>query len=229
MRVLVFDSSLDKTYITLVLQSSKDEKLSFFSKKIKSTGQKYHSAYLVSQIHELLSENVIDLSTLDAIAVNIGPGSFTGIRVCLTVAKTIAQQLNLRLIGVPSCEILSKSLSDSQQTAVLMDAKRSMFYYYNPQKSEKVYLILRDELTGIAQDIIKNNMKIISDTSVHSILQQEYIETLNFEEENLPLGDTLAKIAINRLKNGGSYEKYHWSMVKPLYVQTPPISDQGRI
>ena len=229
MRLLAFDSSLDKTYITLALQSDTSDKISFISQKIKSSSNKYHSAYLVSQIKGILKDNLVDINALDAIAVNIGPGSFTGIRVCLTVAKVIAQQLNTRLLGISSCEILSKSLTNKKPGAVLMDAKRDMFYYYNPYKSKKIYLILRNELVQTAKALQNEGIDIVSDSSVYSILKQEDIETTNYEEQNWPLGDTLATIAINEFKGGIAYEKYQWNMIKPLYVQTPPINDQVHI
>ena len=44
---------------------------------------------------------------IDMIATDIGPGSFTGIRACVTVARVLAQQLNIKAVGVSSLEILS--------------------------------------------------------------------------------------------------------------------------
>ena len=46
---------------------------------------------------------------LECIVTDIGPGSFTGIRACVTVARMLAQQLNIKVVGVSSLEILSKS------------------------------------------------------------------------------------------------------------------------
>ncbi len=45
---------------------------------------------------------------LDCISIDIGPGSFTGIRACTTVARMLAQQLDIKAVGVSSLEILSK-------------------------------------------------------------------------------------------------------------------------
>ena len=72
MQILVFDTSLDKTYITLALQDPNTRVTTFISKKIKSTERKYHSAYLINQIKKILEENIVDINNIDAIGVNKG-------------------------------------------------------------------------------------------------------------------------------------------------------------
>jgi tRNA threonylcarbamoyl adenosine modification protein YeaZ len=222
MQVLVFDTSLDKTYITLALQDNKGEATTYISKKIKSEGKKYHSAYLVSQINNMMQTNVVELKNLDGIGVNIGAGSFTGIRVCLTVARIIAQQLNLRLVGVSSSEILSQVLGSENLSAVALDAKMDMFYYYNPYKKNTIDLISREELLKNAKEMDKG-VSIITDTSTCKFLKDNGIETINFEEKNYPLGEILADITIKRLKSVSKITQCHWSIIKPLYIQNPQV------
>ncbi|MBE7706718.1 MAG: tRNA (adenosine(37)-N6)-threonylcarbamoyltransferase complex dimerization subunit type 1 TsaB [Cyanobacteria bacterium SIG30] len=223
MQVLVFDTSLDKTYITLALQDSKTETSTFVSTKIKSSKLKYHSAYLISQIKQILANNFVELKNIDAIGVNIGPGSFTGIRVCLTVAKIIAQQLNIRLVGVSSCEILSKIfLSEGKICPVLMDARREMYYCYNQEKGTKVHLFKKDELNEFFEELDKN-IPIICDTNCASIIKEAGFKAINFEEESFELGEILAGITLSKLKTITKIGQCHWSAVKPLYVQTPPV------
>ena len=102
MKILAFDTCLDKTYVTLF----DGEK--YINKTILSTGENYHSAYLISTIVEILKSANLSPNDLDFISTDIGPGSFTGIRACTTVARMLAQQLDIGLVGVSSLEILSK-------------------------------------------------------------------------------------------------------------------------
>ena len=101
MKILTFDTSLNKTYITY----GEDEKI-IISKAIKSSDEKYHSAYLVPEIINILKEQNITMQNIDAIGINEGPGSFTGIRICTVIARVAAQQLNINVVPVPSLEIL---------------------------------------------------------------------------------------------------------------------------
>lgn len=224
MQILVFDTSLDKTYITLGLQNTNTETTTFVSTKIRSTQKKYHSAYLISQINKILEDNLIDIKNVDAIGVNVGPGSFTGIRVCLTVAKVMAQQLHIRLIGVSSCEILSKVFVNANNKIypVIMDARRGMYYCYNPIKTKKIQLLKKDEIEEFF-DNIKEDKKIITDLNSKEMMKDFGFEPVSFEESNFPLGDILAEITFARLKTIRSASECHWSIVKPLYIQTPPV------
>ena len=85
MKILVFDTCLDKMYVTL----SEDDKI-LSSEVVTNKDNKYHSAFLISTIKDVLKKNNLSPKDIDAIGTNIGPGSFTGIRACTTVARMIA-------------------------------------------------------------------------------------------------------------------------------------------
>ena len=101
--MLSFDTCLDKTYVTLF------DGVNYKNKIILSTGENYHSAYLISTIVEVLKSSGMTPKDLDCISTDIGPGSFTGIRACTTVARMLSQQLGIKAVGISSLEILSKS------------------------------------------------------------------------------------------------------------------------
>ena len=124
MKILAFDTCLDKTYITL----AEDDKI-LKSETIVSDGQNYHSAYLISTIVKVLKELNLTPKDIDMIATDIGPGSFTGIRACTTVARVLAQQLDIKAVGVSSLEILSKILGGNDLVA--LDARKNKAYIYD--------------------------------------------------------------------------------------------------
>ena len=97
MKILAFDTCLDKTYITL----AEDEKI-LKSETILSDGKNYHSAYLISTIVSVLKSQNMTPKDINMIVTDIGPGSFTGIRACTTVARVLAQQLDIKAVGVSS-------------------------------------------------------------------------------------------------------------------------------
>ncbi len=94
--MLSFDTCLDKTYVTLF------DGENFNNKIILSNDGNYHSAYLISTIVEILKEASMTPEDLDCISIDIGPGSFTGIRACTTVARMLAQQLDIKAVGISS-------------------------------------------------------------------------------------------------------------------------------
>jgi len=65
-----------------------------------------HSRMLTVFIEELFAENNIQINTIDAVAVSKGPGSYTGLRIGVSVAKGLCYGFNIPLISINSLEIL---------------------------------------------------------------------------------------------------------------------------
>ena len=201
MNILAFDTCLDKTYITL-----SDGGKIIKSDVILSDGENYHSAYLISTIVKVLKESGLEPKDLDLIATDIGPGSFTGIRACVTVARVLAQQLNIKAVGVSSLEILSKILGDNDLIA--LDARKNKAYIYDGEVKGAIELDKVDELV--------KGRRVITDNSLKDRLSQYADNIISYQEGNYPLGDILSKLALTK-------EDIEWAKLKPLYIQPPPV------
>ncbi len=202
MIILAFDTCLDKMYVTL----AQDNNI-LTSKIVTNQDNKYHSAFLISTIKNVLKENNLTPQNIDAIGTNIGPGSFTGIRACTTVARTLAQQLNIPAVGISSLEILEK-LGDNN-TAVALDARKNCAYF-----------LIDGEIKGAIQleeveDTLKNNnYNLITDDKL-----QQRLGGISYQQKEYPLGDILAKLSYEKLKSN----ECKWQELKPLYIQPPPM------
>lgn len=209
MNILAFDTGLNKTYLALSIDGE------IFSQTIISDEEKYHSAYLIKKIVELLENHNLTTKDLDVIATNIGPGSFTGIRVGLTVARVLAQGIDADCVGINSLELISTQYGLPAIT--ILDARKNKAYVgFN----EKVELVDLDGLENILNEF---EGKIIADTKMQKYLSDLNISSVNFEEEDLDYGKTLIGIALERYKNG---QITKWQGLKPLYIQPPPIHEK---
>lgn len=197
--VLAFDTCLDRMYAVL----KKDDKI-LASRIVENTDTKYHSAFLISTLQEIMQENNIKPQDIDLIATNIGPGSFTGIRACVTVARVMAQQLGCKAAGVSSLEILSK-LADSNPL-VALDARKNSAYLYCDEEIKGAVNI--EEV----QEIIKSgNYTVITDDKLKPLLGGT-----SYQEISHPLGEFLAELACS------DGRETNWRKLKPLYIQPPP-------
>lgn len=94
-----------------------------------------HSEMLLSLIDGTLSDADRTVRELDAVAVSIGPGSFTGLRIGLSTAKGLASALERPLIAVPTLDAVAESFRRQQVTegthrfCALIDAKREEAFY----------------------------------------------------------------------------------------------------
>ena len=197
---LAFDTCLDKMYVTLA-----DDERVLDSRVVVNHDEKYHSAFLISTIKDVLKSNKLEPNNISLIATNIGPGSFTGIRACTTVARVMAQQLDCKAIGVSSLEILAKLQKGNP--VVALDARKN-----------KAYLYMDEEIKG-AVDLEEVKKLCTGKTVVTDNKLRDMLGGISYQETEAPLGEILAQIAIKKSKTN----ECDWHKLKPLYIQPPPM------
>lgn len=91
-----------------------------------------HSQKIMGLISSLLEQLGVESQKLDAIAVSSGPGSYTGLRIGVSVAKGLAYALDIPLIGVPTLEALASQVipfcEKSDHIIPMIDARRMEVY-----------------------------------------------------------------------------------------------------
>ena len=118
--------SLDTSGLVCTVAVTEDDRLlSEFSIQHKIT----HSELLLPMMEQIKERLSLDLSTVDAIAVSAGPGSFTGLRIGVATAKGLCLALNKPLIAVPTLDALAYNLYGNENIICpMMDARRSQVY-----------------------------------------------------------------------------------------------------
>ena len=128
-----------------------------------------HAARLFSVIHSVLDSASFKQNNLNGIAVSIGPGSFTGLRIGLSAAKGLAFGLNIPLVAVPTLQALARNapIRNGHVCAVLQS--RIDEYYaavyrrdnYNDSLERETRIYSRQELV----QIVPNDACLIGHTS----------------------------------------------------------------
>ena len=199
MITLAFDTCLDKMYAVL----KRDGNI-LASRIVENKDNKYHSAFLMSTLQEILSVNNIKPQDVNLIAVNVGPGSFTGIRACVTVARVMAQQLNCKAVGVSSLEILAQIAP--KNPLIALDARKNCAYLYCDGEIKGAV-----QLEEVQKIINSGDYTVITDNKLKPLLGGK-----SYQEEAYPLGEILADLAEKKDDEGT------WRKLKPLYIQPPP-------
>lgn len=103
----------------------------------QADGDNMHAAFLTQLISDLLKECSLNLDQLSAIAVSKGPGSYTGLRIGVSVAKGLCYSLDCPLISVDSLHMLYEGFMTSEQSdsfhgdglfCPMIDARRMEVY-----------------------------------------------------------------------------------------------------
>lgn len=213
MKILCFDTALNKLYVAL----GEDNKV-LYSKIIENENNNFASAQLASTIVEVLSKFGLTLNDIDALGVNIGPGSFTGIRASLTIAKVISSQLNIPLVGVNSFEILSSLNNQNEKIAIILDARKNNAFisiFENDKCILAPQMVACEDIANLIQ-----NANVITDDKMSKIVDN----SLNYELHNFDLGEKLLKKTYKKLLNESQNNKFLYGNVVPLYLQEPFIS-----
>ena len=122
MPILALDTS---TLVSSVAVADTDKLLAELTLETRLT----HSETLMPHIEQVLAMADIDKTKLAGVAVSIGPGSFTGLRIGLASAKGMAYALDIPLIGVPTMEALACQCPVPGIYAVpLIDAQKGNAY-----------------------------------------------------------------------------------------------------
>ncbi len=100
--ILAIDASTDQCSVSLQLYERCISRVCDVPKS--------HAQKLLPMVDEVLGEASCSLNSLDAIAVTLGPGSFTGVRIGLAVAQGLAYGADVPLIGGNSLEVLAYGL-----------------------------------------------------------------------------------------------------------------------
>ncbi len=213
MTFLLMDTS--GTYCVLALADEADGTVSAAS---IFEGRRTLSRRLMGEIDGLLTRNGLTLSDVSALAVGLGPGSFTAVRVGVTTAKTLAQVTGKPLVGVGTLDAYAAvwpSAGDTRLVPVLPSRKGEV-YAAAYQKGKCVEAPFAENVDTLAERLIQMaGATVCGQSSLLTPWAGPSLAQLWTPPEGL------ARLAAARLQSGDTDDPL--SLV-PLYVVAPSIS-----
>jgi len=161
MITLFIDTSFSDVSIALL----KDNKI--INKIVKSIPNE-HSKYAITYIDEVLKKSNIKPNEVNNIMVVNGPGSFTGVRIGLTIAKIYAYLLNIEVTLISSLKTLALS-EEGEYILSLIDARNNNYYLglYDKNYNE----VIKEHFSNIEEvnELINNyqDLKIVSNSNIN--------------------------------------------------------------
>jgi tRNA threonylcarbamoyladenosine biosynthesis protein TsaB len=90
-----------------------------------ATHPRHHAEHLAPQIDFVRREARVELSEISAVAVDVGPGLYTGLRVGVASALALAHALSVPMVGIPSLDLLAfAARHTSHRIVAMLDARR---------------------------------------------------------------------------------------------------------
>ena len=127
-------------------------------KKIELNNGLTHSESLMPLIKKILEETNLTLSQMDLLVCDIGPGSFTGIRIGVATVKAFSDSLQIPTVGISSLEGLAYAISKDGIICSMIDCKNDNCYYAVYQLENGHYTLLESPKA----DSIENGLKFLT-------------------------------------------------------------------
>jgi len=197
---------IDTSTSTLSLALKKDDGQVFLYHEHQL---KRHGETIIPQLEKLLLETGLSTQAIKGIAVGLGPGSFTGIRIGVATAVALAQALEVPIVGLPGYAIVAAN-HVVPCVLVVGDARREKLYLagYRQQGNEMNQFI--DETLTDIKDVVRqcpDGPVYLSGPEAalfYDQLKKERNELILMDENYCqPLASTLIELAEPVLKNGG--------------------------
>ena len=143
--------------------------------EITSESRLTHSKTLIPHIEEVLRLANKKRNDIDSVAVSLGPGSFTGLRIGIAAAKAISYALSVKIYGVPTLKSLAYHFPvENVRLVSLMDAQKNMVYMESYMFSEGRLKVLNP----LSIKSISDTQEKILENDDNTILLGEKAETI---------------------------------------------------
>ncbi len=233
MRVLALECSTSVASVAIGEESQ--NKVQILATE-SSSSQRTHSEFLNPAIERCLHQADLALKDIDLFACGIGPGSFTGLRVAASIAKTFSLTFQKPLVCMDSLNLLMQTARyqglSAKNIICMINAHKNMTY--TACFSEGIMIQAPTALT-IAE---LNALNIWDDSpalclgdgyrAYERLFSEDFLARIerNPEAPDYPLATTLAALAPELLKSNQTIE---WNLLKPLYIRASEAEENKRV
>lgn len=190
------------------------------------TGQR-HARDLLVAIRDLASEAKIELKTLAGIALSIGPGGYTGLRVGLTAAKTLAFALRVPLHAIPTFDWLREIPGKEYKQLILVsDALKGQVYSEIVEVGQDGFasrfpLNVRPLADVLNQ--VRENTLVMGEQKLRAAVP----EPISMMERELLSAEQIFK-AMVKCVDSGKYVSPQLSLLEPLYLRGSSAEEKAK-
>lgn len=123
-------------------------------KKLELDNGLTHSETLMPLIQQLLNECSLSLNNIDLLVSDVGPGSFTGIRIGVSSCKAFSDSLNIPCVGISSLEVLAYNIQNDSIICSTIDCKNNNCYFALYELNSGNYNVLIEPCAKSVNDVL---------------------------------------------------------------------------
>lgn len=177
-----------------------------------------HSETLMPLIKDLLEKSNLSLKDINLLVSDIGPGSFTGIRIGVATCKAFSDSINIPCVGISSLEVLAYNSKNAGIICSTIDCKNDNCYFALYELVDENYTVLEEPCAKTVTEVL-------------DILNTKYSDKqINFVGDGIPSYSTNCYLNVESLGIAG-YKKFISNNnvgedILPLYLKKPQAQRQ---
>ncbi len=183
--------------------------------------ERSHAELIASRIDKAFRHNSVDPQSLDALSVNIGPGSFTGIRIAVNTIKTLAYVFKKPIFTFNSLETIAASCSlETKNLVVAINAHSELCYFQEFSSTQGVWTVQSEPKVLAARELnlllSQKETAFVGDafTIYERLLTDVALLKKPKEFNDIPSAKYLAHLALTTKQ-----KPLKWENVEPFYIR----------
>lgn len=189
-----------------------------------------HTTHLLPAVRTLLHASGKRQTDLGAVATAIGPGAFTGLRVGIATAKTLAWSLGIPCLAVGSLDALAATATWAPRVLAVLDAGRGEWYWASYAEERGARRQLTPPQIGKPEEVlagVKRTTFVVGDCApaLRQLIAERYARLVTLADPRLPAvrPAALGLLAQQRLAAGEADEP---ATLQPVYIRRPAAEER---
>ena len=195
--------------------------------------KKTHSQKLMPMIENMLKLSDLEIKDIDAIAICVGPGSFTGLRIGMATAKAMAHVNNIPLVGVNSLEILGTHMDlCNRKICSILDAQRNQVYMnkyiLEDNKIKELEEISIKPIDELLEELSSNDEQwVLVGEAVYKYKEKiEVISNITIPSPANNITKASSLCLVGRDKMLANEDVYNCYDINPMYIRKSQAEEQ---
>lgn len=238
MRALSFDTSSNTLHVSL-----HEDRTPVWSHSVEPTGGQRQAvaSMLMPAIDTGMREAAWAKKSLDLIVVNTGPGSFTGIRVGIITARSLADAMKLPLLGISLLDVYYTAVRESssaaeEPAAIVLSTTSNQFFFagFRATREDPAACVVAadcapaDAMFERLKDVphVFGDEKTLASLTDHRLRPLPFIKNVAINQAQLAYD----RISFKRPDSGAAAQRqlllqsFPWQAVLPLYLRNPSVT-----
>jgi tRNA threonylcarbamoyladenosine biosynthesis protein TsaB len=189
-----------------------------------------HAARIIPAIDELCRRQNWNSKDISEIYISAGPGSFTGLRIGITLAKALAFATGAKLVAVPSVRVLVENAPmDAKRVVIVIDAKRDQIFTASFERDHERWMPLREAHLGTLVEMLATTARPLHLLGEGIPFHRKFIPaddpqiTMTEETTWRPRAQIVAKLGWQLARDGQFTKPMD---LLPIYIRRPEAEEK---